>query len=138
MTTASQDTIQTSERSWILATEAGYALTPRWEIGGKVATKTGEVRQERNSGPWYDSTVNFYASRIQYHLLHDLDGLVEYRWLETKPVETTRAGMLLGLYKHIGDHIKLGGGFNFTDFNDDLTDLDYDNRGWFIDIVAKY
>ncbi len=135
---ASQDTLQTEERSWVMATEAAYAVTPRWEVGGKLANKSGQVRQQRNNGPWFDTDVRFYAARLRYHLLKGWDGLAEYRWLNVRQDETVRSGALIGLYKHIGEHIKLGGGFNFTDFNDDLTDLDYDNRGWFIDIVAKY
>jgi muconolactone delta-isomerase len=58
--------------------------------------------------------------------------------LETREYRTQRAGALLALYRHVGEHLKLGLGFNFTDFNDDLTDIDYDNRGWFLDITAKY
>lgn len=134
----SQDTVRTAERSWIVAAEADYAVTPRWGLGGKIANKTGEIRRQRDRGPWLDSTTWFYAGRLRYHLIRDWDALGEYRWLQVKEDETVKSGALLALYKHIGDHIKLGGGFNFTDFNDDLTNLDYDNRGWFIDIVAKY
>ncbi len=133
-----QDTAVVDERSFVLATEAAYALTPRWEIGGKFATKKGEVRQQRDAGVWFDSTTNFYAGRLRYHMTHAWDGLAEYRWLESVQDETVRSGALLALYRHVGEHVKLGVGFNFTDFNDDLTRLDYDNRGWFLDITAKY
>ncbi len=133
-----QDTISVDERSWVLALEGAYALTPRWELGAKLAGKKGEVRQQRDSGVWFDSTTRFYATRLRYHLPREWDALGEYRWLEQVEDETVRSGALVGLYKHLGEHIKLGVGFNFTDFNDDLTNLDYDNRGWFLDIAAKY
>ena len=133
-----QNTTATDERAWVLATEAAYALTPRWEIGGKVAGKKGEVRQQRATGPWFDSTARFYAARLRYHLLFQWDVLGEYRWLEAVEDETVRSGALVAVYRHLGDHVKLGLGFNFTDFNDDLTNLDYDNRGWFLDVTAKY
>jgi hypothetical protein len=45
---------------------------------------------------------------------------------------------LLGLDRHINDHMKIGIGYNFTDFSDDLGDLDYDKRGWFLNVVGKY
>ena len=96
------------------------------------------MRQQRASGPWFDSTARFYAARLRYHLLFQWDVLGEYRWLEAVEDETVRSGALVAVYRHLGDHVKLGLGFNFTDFNDDLTNLDYDNRGWFLDVTAKY
>ena len=41
------------------------------------------------------------------------------------------------LYRHIGRNLKFGVGYNFTDFSDDLTDLDYDSQGFFINLVGK-
>jgi hypothetical protein len=32
--------------------------------------------------------------------------------------------------------LKVGVGYNFTDFSDDLTDLGYDHRGVFLNIVG--
>jgi hypothetical protein len=29
-------------------------------------------------------------------------------------------------------------GYNFTDFSDDLTDLDFDSQGLFVNIVGKF
>jgi hypothetical protein len=37
----------------------------------------------------------------------------------------------------MGKNIKLGVGFNFTDFSDNLTDLDYNSRGVFVNLVGK-
>jgi hypothetical protein len=35
-------------------------------------------------------------------------------------------------------HVKLGAGYNFTDFSDDLTDLSYRSRGPFINIMSTF
>ncbi|MDO9225556.1 MAG: hypothetical protein Q8M09_08550 [Pseudomonadota bacterium] len=32
---------------------------------------------------------------------------------------------------------KLGAGYNFTDFSDDLTDVSYRSHGWFINLIGK-
>ena len=40
--------------------------------------------------------------------------------------------------EQIGNNLKVGAGYNFTDFSDDLTDNDYDANGWFFDITGKY
>ncbi len=37
----------------------------------------------------------------------------------------------------MGKHVKLGAGYNFTDFSDDLPDLDYNSQGLFINLIGK-
>jgi hypothetical protein len=32
--------------------------------------------------------------------------------------------------------VKVGAGYNFTDFSDDLTDLRYDHRGVFVNFIV--
>jgi predicted porin len=63
--------------------------------------------------------------RGRYHLSKRRDGLLEYRWLDVDEADDNRQGVLLGIDRHINDHLKIGVGYNFTDFSDDLTDLDY-------------
>jgi hypothetical protein len=40
------------------------------------------------------------------------------------------------VYRYIGKNMKAGAGYNFTDFSDDLTDLSYDHRGVFVNLVV--
>ena len=63
--------------------------------------------------------------RGRCHLSKRRDGLLEYRWLDVDEADDNRQGVLLGIDRHINDHLKIGVGYNFTDFSDDLTDLDY-------------
>ncbi len=35
--------------------------------------------------------------------------------------QDARTGMLVGAYYHFSNILKLGGGYNFSDFSDDLT-----------------
>jgi hypothetical protein len=44
---------------------------------------------------------------------------------------------LLAIYRHLGNHIKVGVGYNFSDFSDDLTQLDYKHQGLFINLIGK-
>ena len=46
-------------------------------------------------------------------------------------------GALLGLYRHVGNHVKVGAGYNFSKFSDDLTSLDFRHQGLFINIIGK-
>jgi hypothetical protein len=66
------------------------------------------------------------------------DVLVEVRELSIKEAHDSRLGALVGVYRHFGDHVKLGLGYNFTDYSDDLGDLSYDERGWFVNLIGKF
>ena len=47
-----------------------------------------------------------------------------------------RSGALVAVYRYLGEHLKVGAGYNFTDFSDDLTDLSYDHQGVFINMIG--
>jgi len=120
----------------IVSAEALYQLNPRWEIGGKVAWKNGEARATLGIGEWHDYEVSLVVARARYHLAREWDLLAEYRTLEDRSAGNPRAGVLLGAYRSLNDNFQIGGGYNFTDFSDYLRDADYDNRGFFLDVVG--
>ena len=128
----------TDQRSHIVSLEGIYRLNPRWELGGKLAQRSGELRVDRDFGQWFESTTNFAAVRARYHVIRRWDAMLEYRTLDVDEANSTRDGWLLGLDRHLNDHFRLGIGYNFTDFSDDLTNLDYDHKGWFINALGKY
>ena len=66
-----------------------------------------------------------------------LDVSVQARLLDMLDLEESRQGWLLTVSRNFGDHLKVGLGYNFTDFSDDLTDLDYDHHGFFLNLVGS-
>lgn len=40
--------------------------------------------------------------------------------------------------QQVADLVRVGVGCNFTDFSDDMTNLRYDNKSWFLNIVGYY
>jgi hypothetical protein len=47
-----------------------------------------------------------------------------------------RSGALISIYRYLGENFKVGVGYNFTDFSDDLTDLGYDHQGVFFNLIG--
>ncbi len=47
-------------------------------------------------------------------------------------------GCVASAYKHVGNNVKIGLGFNFGRFSDDLTDTTLDDRGLFLNVVGKF
>ena len=129
---------QPDERAHIVSVEALYDITRRWEVGGKLAARRGSTRLNRDSGPWFDQGINLAIVKGRYHFIKHMDAVLEYRWLEDSELKDVKSGALTGLYFHLGKHVKLGGGYNFTDFSDNLKDTSYDHQGWFIDVVGKF
>jgi hypothetical protein len=62
--------------------------------------------------------------------------MVEGRVLDLPDAHDRRTGALTALYRRVNDHIRVGGGYNFSDFSDDLTDLSYKSQGVFVNIVG--
>ena len=125
------------QRSHIGALDVMYDLTARWTVGGKYAYRLGEVSQDRVNPEFFSSQAYLYVLRADYHFLHKWDGLIEGRMLDLPDAQDQLSGVLVGLYRHIGEHLKLGAGYNFSNFSDDLTDLDYDHQGLFINLIGK-
>ena len=88
-------------------------------------------------GEWADSTATFAAVQVRREFAEDWHALAEHRWLDVKH-GGTRRGWLVGIDRDIGRNFRVGVGYNFTEFSDDLTDFDYDHRGWFINFVGSY
>jgi hypothetical protein len=126
------------QRSHIAAIDVMYDLTARLTLGGKYAYRLGEVSQDRVNREFYNSNAHLYVLRADWHILHRWDALVEGRLLDLPDAGDRLSGVLVGLYRHLGNHAKLGIGYNFSKFSDDLTDLGYDHQGVFINLVGKF
>jgi hypothetical protein len=126
------------QRSNIFSLEGIWRLTHTVEVAGKAAYRKGEARIARGEGDWFNSTANFYAIQGRYELPWKWDALVEHRWLEVNQNDSTRRGWLVGLDRHVGENFRVGVGYNFTSFSDDLAVLDYDHKGWFLNVTGTY
>jgi flagellar motor protein MotB len=125
------------QRSHIGSIDVMYDLTPRWTVGGKYAYRLGQLAYDHDNPEFFKSRAQLGILRADWHFLNRWDALIELRRLDLPDAEDSRAGALLGVYRHMGNHLKLGAGYNFTDFSDDLTNLDYRHQGFFINLIGK-
>ena len=124
------------ERSHIVALDVMYDLTSRWTVGGKYAYRLGQVSLDRDNPEYFDSRASLYIVRADWHFVHQWDALIEGRLLDLPDAEDSLSGVLVGIYLDVGNHIKVGAGYNFSRFSDDLTDLGYRHQGVFINIIG--
>ncbi|AQQ66890.1 flagellar motor protein MotB [Microbulbifer agarilyticus] len=126
------------QKSHIFSVDTNYDLTRRWTLGAKYAYRLGQLSMERENPEFFDSTAHLYVLRADWHFVNQWDLLIEGRMLDLPEAGDRRSGALLALYRQMGRNFKAGVGYNFTDFSDDLTDLDYDSQGVFINMVGKF
>ncbi len=135
--TVANTAIEFIQKSHIFAVDTLYDISKRWSLGGKYAYRLGQLSLDRVNQEFFDSRASLYVLRADWHFVHRWDALMEMRLLDLPDAQDKRSGALLGIYRHIGKNFKFGIGYNFTDFSDDLTDLDFDSMGLFINLIAK-
>ncbi|MEE9214483.1 MAG: hypothetical protein V3U54_06765, partial [Thermodesulfobacteriota bacterium] len=123
------------EKAHTFAGEAVIDITDKWQLTEKLAYKTGE---EKVTGFDFTSTqTRLWINRLGYNLYRDWQVFGEYRILDQKQAHDQKQGVLVEVARDFGENIQAGVGYNFTDFNDDLSHLDYTSQGPFIRITAK-
>ena len=128
----------TDERSIIASIEGLYDITRQWSAGGKVAHRGSEIRLERNAGPFIDNDASLVSGRVRYKALFGIDASAAYHWLFSDATNGTEHGALLTIGRRVGKNLNFAVGYNFTTFDDNLTNDSFDARGWFINLIGTY
>jgi uncharacterized repeat protein (TIGR01451 family) len=124
------------QKSHVAALDLTYDLTANFSVGTKYAYRLGQVSLEREDPEFFDNNAHLVILRGDYRFLKDWETSVEGRMLALPDVDERRSGALVTLYRYLGEHFKVGVGYNFTDFSDDLTDLSYDHHGVFFNLIG--
>jgi len=125
------------QKSHIAAVDVSYDISPRFSIGGKYAYRLGQVSLERENPEFFDNNANLYVVRGDYQFRENWEFLLEGRVLDMADLNERRSGALATVSRYFGDHLKVGVGYNFTDFSADLTNLDFDHHGFFINLTGS-
>lgn len=127
-----------AQKSHVLSVDTIHDLRPWVSVGGKLGLRRGALKDAKVGGDWYDSTAWLGILRADWHWVHEWDVLTELRYLSVEAADDAQSGALVAVYRHLDRHFKLGAGYNFTDFSDDLTDVSYRAHGWFVNLIGKF
>jgi hypothetical protein len=127
-----------SQISNILSADVNYDLTPIFTIGGKYGFRIGETLDRAAGSTWQQSSAHLGVVRLDMHVVKNWDALAEARMLWTPESQTTNFGVLTALYRQLGDNFKIGVGYNFGHFSDDLSKIGVDEQGVFINAIGKF
>jgi flagellar motor protein MotB len=124
------------QKSHIAALDLTYDLTANWSLGGKYAYRMGQESLDRVHPNFFDNAGELAVLRVDRRFLKQWDTLAEVRTLYLPNISQRRSGALAAIYHHIGKNLKAGVGYNFTNFSDDLTDLKYNHKGVFVNLIG--
>jgi len=135
-----RDIDYSDEKSHIFEFETLYAYNQYWDFGVKTAFKSKKEGFDRESGETINvrSKIYLVGLKATYHLMHNWDVFTEYHWKVDDYENDLEQGAIVAINRHIGEHFKIGVGYNFSKFDDDLRNDDYNANGWFINMVGKF
>jgi flagellar motor protein MotB len=126
------------QKSHIVAFDVSFDITPTWSIGNKYAYRMGEMSLDRIQKDFFSSAAQLGAIRADWRFMKGWESMIEVRTLGLPDADQRRRGALTTVYRYIGKNMKAGVGYNFTDFSDDLTDLNFNHKGVFFNFIATH
>ena len=127
-----------AQRSNVLSIDAMYDVNRWLTIGGKYAYRFGEVSTTRQADAFSASSAHLAILRADVQVNRRWDMLLEGRILRGVEAKQTDYGVLAAAYRHLGNNMKIGIGYNFGRFSDDITDLTHDDEGVFLNAIGKF
>jgi hypothetical protein len=125
------------QKSHVLSVDAEYDLNRNWTVGGKLGVRLSETSPTAVT-PFSKNDAWLAVATARYHIVHEWDALLEARAFGAVQSGTTEYGALAAVYRHFGNNFEVGVGYNFGRFSDDLTDLTLDDKGAFVNLIAKF
>ncbi|MCF6321897.1 MAG: porin [Rhizobiaceae bacterium] len=127
-----------AQRSHVLSADVTFDVNRFLTIGAKYGLRIGEVSETRAADNFAKSSAQLGILRADLHVIKNWDLMLEGRVLSTPEIDTTQFGVVAAIYRQFGNNLKVGVGYNFGRFSDDVSDLTYDDGGVFLNIIGKF
>ena len=131
-------TYSPAQISHVFSGDIIYNANEKLALGAKYGFRIGEIRDRTPGAVWTESQAHLGVLRVDYHIVKEWDMMAEARALWSPTTGSTDYGFVAAIYREIGDNFKLGVGYNFGDFSDDVTHISHDNHGVFINLIGKF
>jgi hypothetical protein len=127
-----------AQRSHIASVDASYDLIPQLTLGAKYGVRIGQTKDRTAGSNWEDSQVHLGIVRADMHIVKAWDAVLEGRVMWSPTTDQKDFGAIAAIYRHFGDNVKVGVGWNFGQFSDDLRDLSQNDHGIFLNVVGRF
>ena len=130
--------IETDETAHIVSLDLSYDLNRYVGIVEKLAYKHAVLETNVTE----NSTLNsfLWAHRFNFHVTSKWDAVVEYRLLfQTDALDAIHHGAVFEIDRILYDYVRVGIGYDFTDFSDDLRrSSSFRSNGPFMRLSGKF
>ncbi len=129
---------QFDQSAQILATDIAYDVNRYFGLVEKLAFKYSTVHT--SVGDRVNVSTFLSANRINFHVTRKWDVALEYRILmQSSALDTLKQGALVEIDREFYEYVRLGVGYNFTDFSDDLRNTNsFKSNGPFVRMTGKF
>ncbi len=135
---AFQNAIPFQQKSHTVAFEGAYEVNKYFQLVQKVALRSSKFAL--NTGQ--DSIVNrfLWASRVNFHVTRKWDISAEYRVLyQDSAADDRKHGFLFEVDRKLMDYMRLGIGYDFSNFDDGITpDSGYEFNGFYARLTGEF
>ena len=125
------------QRSHIVNAALSYDLNQQFTLGAKYGYRWRE-EAVRASSTFAGSAAHLGILRIDYHVVHNWDIMAEGRLMAFPQSDTSEFGALLGVYRDVGDNLRLGAGYSWGAVSDDLRSMEPNREGVFLNLIGKF
>lgn len=136
--TGSGQTQSPKQVSTIFSADMNFDLSKKLTVGAKYGYRQGRVSLGRDSNQYVSSDAHLAVIRLDYGVTKEWDLLAEGRALWVTKANDKRLGALGAIYRHLGNNVKIGAGYSWSEFSDDLTDQSYTSHGPFLNLIGKF
>jgi hypothetical protein len=126
------------QKSQIMAIDANLDLTKTLTLGAKYGYRQGKVSLGRESDTFVSSDTHLGVLRLDWRLVKKWDAVVEGHYLTNDRAGDGKWGGIAAIYRHLGNHVKIGVGYSFSDYSSDLADQSYTSKGLFLNVLGKF
>jgi len=121
----------------VFSVDTTFQITPRVEWASKLA---GRNRDEQLLMlPAVETQMLLVIQRFNVNLYKPIDFGLEYRLLSAREADNDRQGWLTEVSWRLRRYLRLGVGYNFTDFSDnEFSQNDYNVQGWYFRVQGIY
>lgn len=125
------------QRSHILNAALSYELSPRFTLGLKYGFRFRQ-QADRGSTTFTASTGHLFVARLDYRIVHAWDAMAELRAFHAPRAGHTDYGAVLGIYREVNRHARIGVGYAWGGVQDDLRRIRPARAGLFLNVIGRF
>ena len=124
-------------RSVSASIAATYDIHRALTIGGKLGYRSSSVA-ERGSDDYTVNSATLLVGNLEWNAVGEWDIFAEGHVLYSPETGSTETGAVAAVYRHLGENLKVGVGYEWGSVSDVETDLNYQGQGLFLNVIAKF